>query len=83
MSRRYFRQGSGRFRGATLVDFGMACCETCGAIFTPIVKEQDGFIDPRDYREASRFCADCGGNPESKSTGLVADGNDIDGGQER
>lgn len=83
MSRRYFRRGSGRFRGATLADIGMACCEKCGAIFTPVWQDRGIFTDPRDIREARRFCADCGGNPESKPTGLMADGGDIDGGSDR
>jgi hypothetical protein len=73
MTRRYFRKAAGRFRRATLADFGMSCCEKCGAIFTPALPPSTGLVDPRDFRKAQQFCAACGGSPESESSGLVAD----------
>jgi len=54
------RSGNGRFRQTTLADIDLACCETCGVIFTPTLPEGN-FIDPRDMREARRFCPEHGG----------------------
>ena len=55
------RGGGGRFRPTTLADIGLATCETCGGFFAPdLSKLQDnGFIDPRDVREAQRVCPEC------------------------
>lgn len=55
------RAGNGRFRHTTLADIGMAECEKCGAIFTPDLSKfaNRAFIDPREYRDARKYCAKC------------------------
>lgn len=77
MTRRYFRQFGGRFRGARLADFGMACCMKCGAIHTPDPEEaRDGsFIDPRKLREIQMRCVACRGvGVLPEATMFAADG---------
>ena len=65
------RGGGGRFRRTTLADIGLACCETCGAMFTP-AEASAPFIDPREVAQGRRFCPDHGG--KGTATGFVVDG---------
>lgn len=65
------RGGGGRFRRSTLADIGLACCETCGALFTPAEASRSPFIDPREYNQLRRFCPNHGG--KGTLTGLVTD----------
>lgn len=59
---RPMRTGAGRFRQATLRDFGMANCDRCGAIYTPDTSHLQGpFIDPRDMAKAMKRCPHCDG----------------------
>jgi hypothetical protein len=56
------RTSSGRFRQATLRDFGMAACDRCGSIYTPDLSHLEGtMIDPRDLAAAMRKCPTCDG----------------------
>lgn len=66
---RPMRQGNGRFRSATLGDFGMASCDRCGTIWTPDMTGLEGpFVDPRDVAKRRRECPKCDG---AKSVGHV------------
>ncbi|HAM58284.1 MAG TPA: hypothetical protein DCQ64_23880 [Candidatus Rokubacteria bacterium] len=71
MSRRYFRQTGGRFRGPTLADFGMVCCPQCGMIydFRPALDALGTMPDPRDMRLAREACPACDGSA-ARDTGL-------------
>lgn len=54
------RSAGGRFRRTTLEDMGMGQCKKCEAMFSiPKIEEKNGFIDPRDYREARNDCGNC------------------------
>lgn len=56
------RASSGRFRKSTLADIGMACCEACGAIFTPDFDKANGpsgVVDPLVIRDLQRLCDYC------------------------
>lgn len=56
------RRSNGRFRKATLRDFGMASCDRCGAIYTPdLSKLTPGFIDPIELNRLMKQCPRCDG----------------------
>lgn len=57
-----FRSCGGRFRKATMADFGICGgCEKCGRPFVPEVRDLAGnpFVDPRILNERKRVCGDC------------------------
>lgn len=61
-NKRIIRRGAGgRFREGTVADIGMACCESCGAIFAPDLSklQNDGFVNPAAVRESRRLCEEC------------------------
>lgn len=56
------RRSNGRFRQATLRDFGMASCDKCGAIYTPdLSKLSPGLPDPREINKLMKQCPRCDG----------------------
>lgn len=76
------RRRNGRFRQSTLADIGLAVCQNneCRRLFAPnydaLREKGNGMIDPFEFRKASKFCSNCGGDGENTNMSVAQPKNE-------